>query len=142
MGGRSDVDSDDEDVADGRVEDSAEVLDAMHAMDDELLASTMRHSFVRGEQPPGSTPAPAPVPPTPAMATATAETTAAAAPVSTAPDLEPVNLDLNLVTHLLESFASQQGLAGPVSTMMHDMGLALPKQTADPSDPSAPRSKK
>ncbi|KDO33187.1 hypothetical protein SPRG_01999 [Saprolegnia parasitica CBS 223.65] len=40
-----------------------------------------------------------------------------------AADLAPVNLDLNLVSNLLESLTSQEGQAGPVSNMLHDMGF-------------------
>ncbi|KAF0689690.1 Aste57867_18873 [Aphanomyces stellatus] len=38
--------------------------------------------------------------------------------------LKPVDIDFNLVSNLLESFASQEGSAGPVSNMLRDMGFA------------------
>ncbi|KAH6581104.1 hypothetical protein BASA61_009227 [Batrachochytrium salamandrivorans] len=41
-------------------------------------------------------------------------------------EYRPVNLDVNLLKNILESFSSQQGLSGPVSNMMMSMGLNLP----------------
>ncbi|XP_032805421.2 protein ecdysoneless homolog isoform X1 [Petromyzon marinus] len=52
-----------------------------------------------------------------------------------ADDLRPVDVDLNLVKNLLESFSSQDGLAGPASTLLHSMGLRLPHDSRD-DDPS------
>ncbi|CAM9245808.1 unnamed protein product [Chrysoparadoxa australica] len=37
-----------------------------------------------------------------------------------------VDVDANLVTQLLESFSHQQGAAGPASTLLREMGLAMP----------------
>ena len=37
-----------------------------------------------------------------------------------------VDLDLNLVKNLLDSYSAQNGLAGPVSNLLGSMGLALP----------------
>uniref|UniRef100_A0A8C4S8E2 Ecdysoneless homolog (Drosophila) n=1 Tax=Erpetoichthys calabaricus TaxID=27687 RepID=A0A8C4S8E2_ERPCA len=39
----------------------------------------------------------------------------------------PLDLDLNLVSNLLESLSSQSGLAGPVSNILQSMGVTLPK---------------
>ncbi|XP_075697645.1 protein ecdysoneless homolog isoform X2 [Rhinoderma darwinii] len=44
-------------------------------------------------------------------------------------DLTPVDVDLNLVTNILESFSSQSGLAGPVSNLLQSMGVHLPENT-------------
>ncbi|KAG9485120.1 hypothetical protein GDO78_008295 [Eleutherodactylus coqui] len=44
-------------------------------------------------------------------------------------DLAPVDVDLNLVTNLLESFSSQSGLAGPASNLLQSMGVHLPDNT-------------
>ncbi|XP_040292468.1 protein ecdysoneless homolog isoform X1 [Bufo bufo] len=44
-------------------------------------------------------------------------------------DLAPVDLDLNLVTNILESFSSQSGLAGPASNLLQSMGVHLPDNT-------------
>lgn len=58
---------------------------------------------------------------------------------SEASDLAPVDVDLNLVTNILESFSSQSGLAGPVSNLLQSMGVHLPdntdQETADRSLP-------
>ncbi|XP_077115220.1 protein ecdysoneless homolog isoform X2 [Ranitomeya variabilis] len=42
------------------------------------------------------------------------------------PDLAPVDVDLNLVTNLLESCSSQSGLAGPASNLLQSLGVHLP----------------
>ncbi|XP_063290114.1 protein ecdysoneless homolog [Pelobates fuscus] len=41
----------------------------------------------------------------------------------------PVDVDLNLVTNLLESYSSQAGLAGPASNILQSMGVHLPDNT-------------
>ncbi|KAJ6657754.1 hypothetical protein lerEdw1_001941 [Lerista edwardsae] len=41
--------------------------------------------------------------------------------------LTPVDIDLNLVTNLLESYHAQAGLAGPTSTILENMGVRLPE---------------
>lgn len=41
-------------------------------------------------------------------------------------ELQPVDIDLNLVQNLLASYAGQQGLPGPVSNLAGLMGLHLP----------------
>ena len=51
---------------------------------------------------------------------------AASAAEAEADPLRPVDLDLNLVKNLLESYSSQHGLAGPVSNLLGTMGLTLP----------------
>ncbi|XP_060624785.2 protein ecdysoneless homolog [Anolis sagrei] len=45
------------------------------------------------------------------------------------PDLTPVDIDLNLVTNLLESYSAQDGLAGPASNLLQSMGVHLPENT-------------
>ena len=37
-----------------------------------------------------------------------------------------LNYDINLVRNFLESFQSQDGLAGPVSNILQSMGMSLP----------------
>ncbi|XP_034993927.1 protein ecdysoneless homolog [Zootoca vivipara] len=44
-------------------------------------------------------------------------------------DLAPVDIDLNLVTNLLESYNAQAGLAGPASNLLQSMGVHLPENT-------------
>lgn len=38
----------------------------------------------------------------------------------------PVDLNLNLVKNLLESFSSQQGMSGPASSLLSSLGLDIP----------------
>ncbi|KAK7815121.1 hypothetical protein U0070_007786 [Myodes glareolus] len=40
--------------------------------------------------------------------------------------IEAVDVDLNLVSNILESYSSQAGLAGPASNLLHSMGVRLP----------------
>lgn len=47
----------------------------------------------------------------------------------------PVDVDFNLVKNILESFSTQQGLAGPASNILNSMGVWLPPNK-DLSDPS------
>ncbi|XP_020777037.1 protein ecdysoneless homolog [Boleophthalmus pectinirostris] len=47
-------------------------------------------------------------------------------------DIQPLDIDLNLVTNLLESLSSQAGLAGPASNLLQSLGIHLPPN----SDPS------
>jgi len=48
--------------------------------------------------------------------------------------LDAVNLDLNLVQNLLQSYKMQAGLAGPASTILGDLGIALPDDDDDSSN--------
>ncbi|XP_062516659.1 protein ecdysoneless homolog [Corticium candelabrum] len=41
-------------------------------------------------------------------------------------DVLPVDVDLNLVKNILESYASQEGLAGPASNLFGSMGITIP----------------
>ncbi|XP_060238030.1 protein ecdysoneless homolog isoform X2 [Meriones unguiculatus] len=40
--------------------------------------------------------------------------------------VEAVDVDLNLVSNILESYSSQAGLAGPASNLLHSMGVRVP----------------
>nr|XP_020638823.1 protein ecdysoneless homolog isoform X2 [Pogona vitticeps] len=42
-------------------------------------------------------------------------------------DMAPVDVDMNLVTNLLESYTAQAGLAGPASNILQSMGVYLPE---------------
>ncbi|MEW5316553.1 MAG: hypothetical protein WDW38_007920 [Sanguina aurantia] len=42
-------------------------------------------------------------------------------------DLQPVDLDLNLVKNLIRSYTSQQGMSGPASNLAGLLGLELPR---------------
>ncbi|XP_052002011.1 protein ecdysoneless homolog [Xyrauchen texanus] len=41
-------------------------------------------------------------------------------------EIQPIDVDLNLVTNLLESLASQAGLAGPASNLLQSLGIHIP----------------
>ncbi|KAL5753322.1 hypothetical protein ACOSQ2_023829 [Xanthoceras sorbifolium] len=43
-------------------------------------------------------------------------------------DFTPVDVDVNLVKNLLDSFSSQQGLPGPTSNLLGLMGVKLPQE--------------
>ncbi|XP_071505340.1 protein ecdysoneless homolog [Diadema antillarum] len=43
----------------------------------------------------------------------------------------PVEVDLNLLKNILESYSSQQGLAGPASNILHSMGVRVPMNADD-----------
>lgn len=45
-------------------------------------------------------------------------------------ELTPVDVDVNLVKSLLDSFSSQQGLPGPASNLLGLMGFNLPQDTS------------
>lgn len=47
-------------------------------------------------------------------------------------EIQPLDVDLNLVTNLLESLSCQAGLAGPASNLLQSLGIHLPPN----SDPS------
>lgn len=49
--------------------------------------------------------------------------------------MTPVDVDLNLVSNILESYSSQAGLAGPASNLLQSMGVRLPED-ADRRPPS------
>jgi hypothetical protein len=55
-----------------------------------------------------------------------------------AQDLQPVDIDLNVVEGLLASYYSQQGLPGPASNLAGLLGISLPPLPPPPSQP-APR---
>ncbi|NXI17994.1 ECD protein, partial [Irena cyanogastra] len=44
-------------------------------------------------------------------------------------ELAAVDVDMNLVANLLESYSAQAGLAGPTSNILQSMGLNLPEST-------------
>ncbi|XP_030308890.1 protein ecdysoneless homolog [Calypte anna] len=44
-------------------------------------------------------------------------------------ELTPVDVDMNLVANLLESYSAQSGLAGPTSNILQSMGVFLPENT-------------
>ena len=46
----------------------------------------------------------------------------------------PVEVDVNLLKNVLESYSSQQGLSGPASNILHSMGVHLPQDDDDDDD--------
>ncbi|XP_022054046.2 protein ecdysoneless homolog [Acanthochromis polyacanthus] len=53
-------------------------------------------------------------------------------PEETEEELQPLDLDINLIRNMLESLSCQDGLAGPASNLLQSLGLHLPPN----SDPS------
>lgn len=49
--------------------------------------------------------------------------------------MAPVDVDLNLVSNILESYSSQAGLAGPASNLLQSMGVQLPWRATMITDP-------
>lgn len=48
----------------------------------------------------------------------------------------PVDIELNLVKNVLESYKSQQGLPGPVGNILGQFGIVLPADADDENDKS------
>ncbi|CAK4076188.1 unnamed protein product [Aphanomyces euteiches] len=94
-------DDEEEDTYDDH-EDAA-MDEMMREMDEELAQSNLAKSFARPDD---------------MLGDGSAATTKSSDPI------KPVDVDFNLVANLLESFAAQEGVAGPVSNMLRDMGFA------------------
>lgn len=47
-------------------------------------------------------------------------------------EIQPLDVDLNLVSNLLESLSCQAGLAGPASNLLQSLGIHIPPN----SDPA------
>ena len=86
------------------------------AMEAELSSSNLAQSFAR----PAAAPEPGLSKPTAAAGSGPADEQ------GVQDSLAPVDLDLNLVQNLLESYASQQGMPGPASNIAGLLGLSLP----------------
>ncbi|XP_063048216.1 protein ecdysoneless homolog isoform X2 [Engraulis encrasicolus] len=105
--------------SDSREQSGAEALDSlknyMDHMDQELLGTNIGKSFVQSDKkkdknvnPSGNH-----------MGNPSTEQ-------KEEEEIQPLDVDLNLVTNLLESLASQAGLAGPASNLLQSMGIHLP----------------
>ncbi|XP_028982844.1 protein ecdysoneless homolog [Betta splendens] len=57
---------------------------------------------------------------------ATDSSPGAAGPEDAEEEIQPLDVDFNLVTNLLESLSCQAGLAGPASNLLQSLGLHLP----------------
>ncbi|KAK3537325.1 hypothetical protein QTP70_008232 [Hemibagrus guttatus] len=114
-----DDDDDDDEAEEEGSEEQTETLDNlrryMDEMDQELRTTNVGQSFTYNSKQGGD-----------------ATAGAAGSSAQTEDDLQPLDVDINLVTNLLESLSSQAGLAGPASNLLHSLGLHLPPN-ADPS---------
>ncbi|XP_061767594.1 protein ecdysoneless homolog [Nerophis ophidion] len=83
--------------------------DYMDQMDQELMSTHIGQSFSQTN-----------------LNKTTSDKTSAQAPPKDTEEIQPLDLDLNLVTNLLESLSCQAGLAGPASNLLQSLGLHLP----------------
>lgn len=51
-------------------------------------------------------------------------------------EIQPLDVDFNLVTNLLESLSCQAGVAGPASNLLQSLGLHLPPNSDTCEKPS------
>ncbi|XP_022751134.1 protein ecdysoneless homolog [Durio zibethinus] len=79
------------------------------AMNGELKSTTLKKSFIHGNE----------------LSIKNEGTSNATEDIDE--EFTPVDVDVNLVKNLLDSFSSQQGLPGPTSNLLGLMGLQLPK---------------
>ncbi|KAJ8391765.1 hypothetical protein AAFF_G00085370 [Aldrovandia affinis] len=93
----------------------------MEEMDQELQGTNIGHSFTQSQGGGGAGPAKGAVPPQGSDSPRPEEEE----------ELVPLDVDLNLITNLLQSLSSQAGLAGPASNLLQSLGLHLPPD-ADP----------
>ncbi|KAJ7362048.1 hypothetical protein OS493_013136 [Desmophyllum pertusum] len=93
-------------------EDDKEMKSYMDQMDDELARTSIGESFEKkGNLPQG---------------TRQTQNNLANGSQEESEDDAPVDVDFNLVKNILESFSTQQGLAGPASNILNSMGVWLP----------------
>ncbi|KAL6647513.1 hypothetical protein ACP70R_014950 [Stipagrostis hirtigluma subsp. patula] len=109
----SDMDFDDSDEEDDFAEESGDrdVGDAFmesysDALNKELSSTTIEKSFARAPQP-------------------DANNEGASDAAATDKEMTPVDVDLNLVESILNSYSSQQGLPGPASNLLGLMGVKV-----------------
>uniref|UniRef100_A0A671M636 Protein ecdysoneless homolog n=1 Tax=Sinocyclocheilus anshuiensis TaxID=1608454 RepID=A0A671M636_9TELE len=114
----SDVDEDEE-VQNGESQEQAgaEALDNlrkyMDEMDQELQSTNIGRSFTQNNR-------------TSNTADASKSSLADAGSELVEEEIQPLDVDLNLVSNLLESLASQAGLAGPASNLLQSLGIHIP----------------
>ncbi|XP_077980173.1 protein ecdysoneless homolog [Glandiceps talaboti] len=109
--GFNDEDSDNE-ANEEQEEEAKEVKELMDLMDEELEGTTIGNSF---EKQPGQ-------PDNDVTSSSDSDQNV----TSKKGNDQPVDVDLNLLKNLLESFSSQQGLAGPASNILQSMGITVP----------------
>ncbi|KAF8018517.1 hypothetical protein BT93_H3408 [Corymbia citriodora subsp. variegata] len=110
-GSSSDMDFDEsEDATDDEDKEDTFMDSYADALSKELKSSTLTKSFVRANEEPSKT-----------------NQGASSSTQDMDEDFTPVDVDVNLVKSLLDSFSSQEGLPGPASNLLGLMGLRLPQ---------------
>ncbi|KAK3418977.1 hypothetical protein EUGRSUZ_H04723 [Eucalyptus grandis] len=110
-GSSSDMDFDEsEDATDDEDKEDIFMDSYSDALSRELKSSTLTKSFVRANEEPSKT-----------------NQGASSSTQDTDEDFTPVDVDVNLMKSLLDSFSSQEGLPGPASNLLGLMGLRLPQ---------------
>ncbi|XP_030444511.2 protein ecdysoneless homolog isoform X2 [Syzygium oleosum] len=110
-GSSSDMDFDEsEDATDDEDKEDIFMDSYTDALNRELKSSTLTESFVRANEEPLKT-----------------NQGASSSTQDMDEDFTPVDVDVNLVKNLLDSFSSQEGLPGPASNLLGLMGLRLPQ---------------
>ncbi|XP_019124819.2 protein ecdysoneless homolog [Larimichthys crocea] len=95
----------------------------MDQMDQELMSTNIGQSFSQTNYNKAGLDDGSPHPPA---------TDSRGGPDETEEEIQPLDVDLNLVSNLLESLSCQAGLAGPASNLLQSLGLHIPPN----SDPS------
>uniref|UniRef100_A0A673HG91 Protein ecdysoneless homolog n=1 Tax=Sinocyclocheilus rhinocerous TaxID=307959 RepID=A0A673HG91_9TELE len=114
-----DEEDEDEEVQNGESQKQAdaEALDNlrkyMDEMDQELQSTNIGRSFTQNNR-------------TSNTADASKSSLADAGSELVEEEIQPLDVDLNLVSNLLESLASQAGLAGPASNLLQSLGIHIP----------------
>ncbi|KAJ2752060.1 hypothetical protein GGI19_004080, partial [Coemansia pectinata] len=89
--------------------EDAAVAAAMHAMDQELSTTHVGKSFASAQQ------------------SLTTHEHPSSDPEGELGDVPDVNIDLNLVQNIVESFRAQEGLPGPAGTLLGQFGIHMPQ---------------
>ncbi|NWY05545.1 ECD protein, partial [Nothoprocta ornata] len=115
----SDEDDEDLDIENQRQaqkapnKDTGSLRSIMKEMDRELAHTTVGRSFTTQKKAVGS-------------AKATVSQKAGHDSEAEDPELTPIDVDMNLMDNILESYNAQAGLAGPASNILRSMGVHLP----------------
>lgn len=104
---RNEQDSSNSEQDENNSSEDEEMCALMEEMDKELAGSEMGKTFEREK---------------------VSENNDAEEPTS---HMQPVDVDFNLVKNLLDSYSSQEGLAGPASNILQSLGVNIPLATPD-----------
>jgi hypothetical protein len=115
VGGHSDSEADDDNDSEDEQDEAKQLHAYMRQMDRELDSTKVMSGFERPNTKTSSAPS----------NSSSAAAAATAAPAATS-ELEPIDLNINLVKNLLDSYAAQHGEAGPVSNLLGSLGIKLP----------------